>query len=379
MALPAYLRPLLAALLGLALPWSASGDALEDCASQFIDGLVENAPTLYSSLPTEPYRTNRHHCYRTDSGAHFALEFWPTHQTARWVAYKLDDRYGPHGCGTRPRDEMQCYFSSRPWPDVEACVESLRDDDPDNDASTSDPFHPDPFLVADGIEALGTRDFTGTGHDRGHLAPNNAFSHDLCATYHTFSMANMSPQRANLNRTPWRNLEAQVLYWGAEHGPVYVITGPIFNKFPTSKFTVFNDGTYDPDLVYAKNRRLTEFNPGDDRVADIRMPTGYYKVIYREPTESEPAHAIGFLMPHTTESLDSIWHFVARIDVIEEASGLRLHAISEDLKEGWGDPFFLERNRGSWRLRVDCGNDYSAANWLEDSTPAERLETCALR
>jgi DNA/RNA endonuclease G (NUC1) len=191
-------------------------------------------------------------------------------------------------------------------------------------------------------------------------------------------MANMSAQRGRLNRTPWAQLEAQVLFWGAKHGPIYVTTGPIFNKFPARKFEVYKTDVYDEDELYTKNLSLTTFNPGDNRVADIRVPTGYYKVIFKEATATEEAQAIAFLLPHTNENLSSFWGFVARIDVVEEASGVRFHAIPDNMKNVWGSDYFFDRNKGNWGLRQNCNNNYTAANWIDDSTHAERMERCDL-
>ena len=366
-------------LLGLFAPaWALAAD-LSLCANQFIGSSVDNAPTLYSSPPDEPYRINEHHCYATSDGALFALEYWPTHHVPRWVAYRLSDRYGANGCGSRPRNEMRCYFKDQNWTGVQNCLTLLRDGDPDTNPSIQDPFEEDPFLVESDAERLKTNAFVGTGHDRGHMAPNNAFSHDLCATYHTFSMANMSAQRANLNRNPWQQLEAQVLFWGANHGPIYVVTGPIFNKFPSQRFSVYRDGEYDEDELYEKNLSLTTFNAGDNRVADIRVPTGYYKVIYREATAAESAQAIAFLLPHTNENFTRFWDFVARIDVVEEASGVRFHAIAGAMKSVWGSDFFFDRDRNGWRLRNNCNHNYTASNWIENSTHAERLARCSLQ
>jgi len=310
-------------------PFIEAGASRSDCADQFIGDDVSNAPTMYSSAPDEPYRSNRHHCYRADGNTLFALEYWAKNHTPRWVAYKLSNKFGVDGCVSRPRVEMQCYFKDQAWDKVEECVEAYREN---RDKKASDPFHEDPFLVADNVDRLKTDAFTGTGHDRGNMAPNNAFSWNLCATYHTFSMANTSPQQDHLNRQQWRLLEAQVLYWGEEKGPVYVVTGPIFNKFPSSRFKVY-DEEMNTDEIYPKNTSLKTFNDNDDpRNPDITVPTGYYKLIYRPAIGDEPAQAIGFLLPHTKEKISRFWSFVSRIDVIEKASGVRFHGIPEDMK-----------------------------------------------
>jgi DNA/RNA endonuclease G (NUC1) len=144
---------------------------------------------------------------------------------------------------------MRCYFKDQAWVRVQECVEAFRERD---DRKAKDPFHEDPFLVFDDVARLKTDAFVKTGHDRGHMAPNNAFSWNLCATYHTFTMANMSPQRASLNRNKWNRLEQQVLYWGVEHGPAHVVTGTVFNKFPARRFRIYNEAIMDGNEIYSK-------------------------------------------------------------------------------------------------------------------------------
>lgn len=350
---------------------------LTSCTDHFVDGDIDSAPTLYSSPPDKPYGNNRHHCYKADDTSFFALEYWPKNHAARWVAYRLGDNYGANGCASRPRDEMKCYFKNQSWDKVEECVTVFREEDK---TQAKDPFHEDPFLVADDQERLGVRPFSNTKHDRGHMAPNNAFSWHLCGTYHTFSMANMSAQQGNLNRNKWARLEGQVLYWGAEHGPIYVVTGPIFNKYPASRFRVYSQGGMDADKIYKKNTKLASFSNRDNPTnPDIAVPTGYYKVIYKPSVDGEPAQAIGFLLPHTREKVESFWSFTSRIDVIEKASGVRFNGIPEPMKKRWGSAYFFNKKKGNWKLRNDCDHNYTALGWIEDSTHEQRLDFCALQ
>lgn len=52
-------------------------------------------------------------------------------------------------------------------------------------------------------------DYTGSGYDRGHLAPNYAIAtrYGKAAQTETFLMSNIAPQAPELNRGPWRELE----------------------------------------------------------------------------------------------------------------------------------------------------------------------------
>jgi len=139
-----------------------SQSPLDNCADLFIDGQITNAPTLFNSSPDEPYGTNIHQCYRIENASFFAMEYWPEIFAPRWVAYKLSpENYGENGCNTFTRSTAGCYFRSNTWEEFESCTDG------------SDPFHSDYMLPEN---KLGTDDFRNTGHDRGHLAPAQAFS-----------------------------------------------------------------------------------------------------------------------------------------------------------------------------------------------------------
>lgn len=152
---------------------------LDHCSTQFIDENVSNAPTLFSSPPSQPFGTNQHLCYRDDGVSFFAVEYWPQEFAPRWAAYRLDPQnYGANGCSTFTRNVANCYIREDTWSDFENCTEA------------SDPFHSDHMLTG---TTLTSNPFSSTGHDRGHIAPRQAFSWHVCGAYQTFTLANMSP------------------------------------------------------------------------------------------------------------------------------------------------------------------------------------------
>jgi len=369
--------------------------ALQNCASQFIGGDIGNAPTIGSSPPSKPFGSNQHLCYRDDGVSFFAIEYWPEQFAPRWAAYKLDPKnYGADGCRTYPRKKANCYIKEETWTDFESCTEA------------SDPFHSDHMLSG---SKLGENDFSNTGHDRGHIAPRQAFSWHVCGTYQTFSMANMSPQRAFLNQNIWQYLEQQVLTWGFDEGPIYVVTGSIFRTFPHASFQVYQNGTFDSAKIYRagltfkeavaqhsifhaehpkghilKPKRSAKPDKIKSQVKDVRMPTGYFKVVYRPAIDGEPAHAIGFLLPHTFENLNIIpnmksqeafWSFVSRIDLIESASGIRFPGIPVEMKRRWGDSFFLSKHTGRNIRANTCGRG-TPAGVAPNTSREQRLAMC---
>jgi len=113
--------------------------------------------------------------------------------------------------------------------------------------------------------------YFGSGHDRGHLAPNYAIAsvHGRAAQHDTFLMSNITPQRPALNRQLWQRLEEVVIdRFVPRFGVVQVITGPVFAER-------FLDGAL-------------------RRVGLVEVPEAFYKIIV---VPAETPRALAFLMP----------------------------------------------------------------------------------
>jgi len=77
--------------------------------------------------------------------------------------------------------------------------------------------------------------YSGSGYDRGHLAPNYAIAtrYGATAQRETFLMSNIVPQRHELNAGLWRELEMRIATsYPARYGEVWVLTGPVFGQRP---------------------------------------------------------------------------------------------------------------------------------------------------
>ncbi len=137
-------------------------------------------------------------------------------------------------------------------------------------------------------------------------------------------------------------------------------------------------------------RPKRDANPDNVRakVLDMRMPTGYFKVIYRSAIDDEPEHAIAFLLPHTFENLnvlansyenlepdEAFWVFVSRIDLIEEISGITFPGIPGNMKDIWGDDWFFDHEGGRNIRSSTCGRG-TPQGVLENSRRDERLAAC---
>jgi len=134
-------------------------------------------------------------------------------------------------------------------------------------------------------------DYSGSGYDRGHLAPagDMHFSHD--AMSRSFLMSNISPQDPSFNRGIWRELEEQVRDWTRGYKHLYVITGPVLTQRAKARI-------------------------GDNNVA---VPRSFYKVLldYDEPE----LKAVGFVIPNE-KSNNPLDYYAMSVDEVEELTGI---------------------------------------------------------
>ena len=86
-------------------------------------------------------------------------------------------------------------------------------------------FHPDDRLPFGDQAQLD--DYRRSGYDRGHMTPSGDMP-DEAAQQQIFSLANMVPQTAALNRGVWEGIESAVRDLAAQEGELYVVTGPVF-------------------------------------------------------------------------------------------------------------------------------------------------------
>ena len=199
-----------------------------------------------------------------------------------------------------------------------------------------------------------------------------------------------------------------------DEGPLYVVSGTTFRKFPTNKFQVYQDNVLHGEYVYKTNFSLlsavkqnksnfNSTNKGDllrpmrnavpekvkTHLTDMRMPTGYFKVIYKPAMDNKPAQSIGFLLPHSFENLNlaadsysnikksqAFWLFVSRIDLIEEVSGVRFPWLDHDTKATWGNDWFFEHDKLSKKLRPTSCGKRTPQGIFENSTREKRLKAC---
>lgn len=107
-----------------------------------------------------------------------------------------------------------------------------------------DSFRAEPRLPASDRAELSH--YSRSGFDRGHLAP--AADMDTYASQEaSFSLANMVPQEASLNRKLWADMEATTRALALRYGDVYVVTGTAFSG---SQLRQLKGRVYVPSAMY---------------------------------------------------------------------------------------------------------------------------------
>ncbi|MDC5810404.1 DNA/RNA non-specific endonuclease [Vibrio europaeus] len=142
-------------------------------------------------------------------------------------------------------------------------------------------------------------DYSGSGYDRGHLAPSATMDFSQDSMKQSFLMSNMSPQLPGFNRVGWRILEEHVRDLANEYNELYVVTGPIYQG---------NESTIGSNVI---------------------IPSAFYKVVL-DPAFNE---AIAFIVPHRDVSSSELASFITTIDAVEQQTGLDFFSLIADSTE----------------------------------------------
>lgn len=93
-------------------------------------------------------------------------------------------------------------------------------------AERQDNFRPDDTLPAAAYKVR-PNDYTGSGYDRGHIAPSADRTRNEADNSSTFLMTNMMPQVPELNRGVWGDLEEYCRELVQQGKELYIIAGPV--------------------------------------------------------------------------------------------------------------------------------------------------------
>lgn len=153
-------------------------------------------------------------------------------------------------------------------------------------------------LVKDG-------DFSRTGYDRGHMAPNSAIArcYGPAAQLETFLLTNVSPQAPALNQDVWERLESLERAYLDRMEEVWVIAGPIF-----------------ADLNGGRTQRLA---------SGIAVPSAFYKILVDEEGSAAATQAgkgrprlFAVIMPQTVKGTEQPQQYVTSVREIEQQTRL---------------------------------------------------------
>lgn len=177
----------------------------------------------------------------------------------------------------------------------------MHDTEPSDAPPRPDEFAPDLRTVA----RIEPADYTRSGYDRGHLAPNFAIAtrYGAAAQRETFLMSNIIPQKHGLNAGLWKQLEQRIANaYPARFGEVWVIAGPVFGSNPE------------------KLRR---------RVA---VPESCYMIIVDE--SDGRVRTTAYLFPQDTPEGARLDDFLVSIDELEHRTGLDfLHELPDPAED----------------------------------------------
>ncbi|MEG4997770.1 DNA/RNA non-specific endonuclease [Microcoleus sp. B4-D4] len=96
-------------------------------------------------------------------------------------------------------------------------------------ADRQDNFRPDGALP-DAWYKVRPNDYSGSGYDRGHVAPSADRTRNEADNTATFLMTNMMPQVPELNRGVWGDLEEYCRELVAQGKELYIVAGPVGRK-----------------------------------------------------------------------------------------------------------------------------------------------------
>ncbi len=159
-------------------------------------------------------------------------------------------------------------------------------------------------------------DYTNSGYDRGHMAPNYAIdiSCGQAAQRETFLMSNICPQLPALNRGLWAKLEMLAAKdYAQRFEEIWVICGPVFR---------------------GARKRLP---------AGVVVPDAFFMVFLDE--EADRPRMLAFLVAQNAKAGDEPAASMVSVDDVERAAGLDFFAELEDHLEGRLE---AERGAGLW-------------------------------
>lgn len=137
---------------------------------------------------------------------------------------------------------------------------------------------------------INSRDYRGSGYDRGHLVPAGDMKLNKTSMSETFYMTNMSPQKSGFNSGVWAALEGGIRKEVLRRGDALVITAPLLSPFTNYK-------------------RIR---------SGVTIPVEYYKIAYF-PDEQI---MLAFLIPNESQKGKKFKTFQVTVNELELLTGI---------------------------------------------------------
>ncbi|QVL57993.1 MAG: DNA/RNA non-specific endonuclease [Simkaniaceae bacterium] len=155
-------------------------------------------------------------------------------------------------------------------------------------------FREDPDLYV--LHRSTLSDYHKSGFDRGHIVPAGDERFSKEALLETFYLSNICPQHPQFNRGLWNKLENHLRTLVKTHGPLEVVTGPLFLSYEE------------------KGKKFVTYQViGDSEVA---VPTHFFKVVLSKNK------VWAYVIPNQPETGD-LEEYRFPIDKLEKISGIR--------------------------------------------------------
>lgn len=164
-------------------------------------------------------------------------------------------------------------------------------------------------------------DYTKSGYDRGHMAPNHAIASRYGKTEQkkTFMMSNIAPQSPALNRGVWRDIELRIAdLWTKRYGEIWVLVGCISDRD-------------NQETISGSN---------------IDVPAWYYQIIIAQ--EDMDVRALAVLFPQSVGWRDWSARYIVTIDELEKLTGLNFNP---ELPEFFQKQIEIDRPSRLWPVR----------------------------
>ncbi|MDE6522993.1 MAG: DNA/RNA non-specific endonuclease [Muribaculaceae bacterium] len=174
----------------------------------------------------------------------------------------------------------------------------LQGNETDGDVGRSNKFWTDTELEG----CPDTRDYSRSGYDRGHICPAGEQKWSDEAMHHSFVMANICPQKHELNTGAWKTLEDKERIWAKRDSAIVIVAGPIYDK--SDKETI-----------------------GTNKV---RVPSAFFKVLLAP--YANPIRAIGFVYPNMRCD-GNMQAYAVSVDDVEKMTGFDFFsALPDDIE-----------------------------------------------